>query len=149
MQLRNDGQFTTEVLPIIGPYNRQRFKQFSPEDTANWYIKTGQNTKEPFAMYPTLGRSHINYLGVNRLVYGAESRGIFKTIKYMYVVVGDSIYRVDSSYNQVDISTDTTTKLQVLATTTGPIYFAFLVVGTIVYACFVDSEHIYVYQEKW
>ena len=142
---RNDGKFEIKVLPMIGSYNKQRFAQFSPEDNASWYIKKGENTKKPYCMYPVLGRAHINYLGLNQLVFGAEARGIFKSIDFMYIVVGNSVYRIDVNYNQIDISSTPTG--QVLQTLNGPIYFSFLVVNSIVYACFVDSQFIYIYQE--
>lgn len=142
MQSRQDGVFEIKPLPIIGGYGVQRFKQFSPEDAANWVIYKGTDTKREYSMYPTPGRKHINYLGFNQLVFGSEPRGIFKTIQFFYVVEGDSIYRIDTQYNRVQISG---TQLQTIA---GDIYFAYLVVNSIVFACFTDLQKIYVYQEN-
>lgn len=139
---RQDGVFEVKPFPIIGQYNTQRFKQWSPEDSANWYVVKGVDTKRPYAMYPVLGRRHITYLGFNQLIFGAEPRGIFKTIQFAYVVIGNTIYRVDANFNQLDISQG---QLQSLA---GNIYFAYLVVNNIVFACFVDDQKIYVYQEN-
>jgi hypothetical protein len=133
--------YKTEPLPIVGQYNVQRFKQFSPEDCANFYVVKGENTKRPFALYPTLGRNHINYLGQNKLIFAAESRGLFRSVKYWYNVVGNSIYRIDKNYNEVEISNG------VLRSTSGNIFFASLVVNTITFACFVDNQKIYIYQE--
>lgn len=132
-------KFSVETLPIIGSYNKQRFTQWSPEDTANFYIVNAEETKKPFAMYPVMGRSHIKYLGVNKLVYGSQPRGIFKSINYAYIVVGDTIYRVDENFNQIALTG--------LETSAGSVYFTFLVVNATVYACFVDSSFIYIYQE--
>lgn len=126
-------------LPIIGPYNVQRFRQFSPEDAANWYVVKGENTKRPYSMYPTMGRAHINYLGYNVLVFPAEPRGHFHSISYWYSVVGNTVYRVDSTYTKIPIGN--------LRSTAGNVFFDYLVVNTIVFACFVDTEKIYVYQE--
>lgn len=140
MAVKNE-VFQPEVLQIIGGYNKQRFTQFGPADTANWYVAKGDDSKKQFAMYPTMGRAHINYQGQNQLVFTAEPRGLFKTIKYAYVVVGNTIYRVDSQYNKVNISGSA------LQTTSGPMYFAFLVASTIVFACFVDEQKIYIYRE--
>lgn len=146
MGLQNrDGQFEVQTLSIIGPYDVQRFAQFSPEDSANFYVQQGKNTKRPFSMYPTLGRSHINYLGFNQLVFGSEPRGLFKTIKYAYIVVGNSIYRVDSQYNTINIAMDQNG--QPLQTIAGKIQFSYLVVNSIVFACFVDDQKIYIYRE--
>jgi hypothetical protein len=133
------GQYAIKPCPIIGPYNLQRFKQFGPEDTANFYLVNDQNTKKPYAMYPTMGRSHIQYLGINQLVFGTEPRGIFKTIRYAYIVEAGTVFRIDSQYTQVPIGT--------LVSTSGSVYFAFLVVGSIVFACFVDDQFIYIYPE--
>lgn len=142
MRLPDSGEFGIEICPIIGNYNKQRFRQWSPEDAANWYLVTEQNTKKPYAMYPVLGRAHINYLGSNQLIFGSEPRGMFKTIKYAYVIVGNTIYRVDQNYQQVAI-----TASQPLLTVSGEMYFAYLVVNAIVFACFVDTEKIYIYRE--
>lgn len=131
--------FSVQTLPIIGSYNKQRFAQWSPEDTANFYIVNSEETKKPYAMYPVMGRSHINYLGNNKLIYGSQPRGIFKSIKYAYIVVGDTIYRVDENFNEIALTG--------LETSSGSVYFTFLVVNSTVYACFVDSSFIYIYQE--
>src|ERR1700689_5562921 len=104
MALSARNNFEVKPLPILGPYNVQRFKQWSPEDTANWYLVKEEKAKKPLAMFPCMGRSHINYLGVNQLIFGSEPRGLFKSINFSYIVVGNDIFRVDSNYNEVDIS---------------------------------------------
>ena len=137
----DDGVFEIKPCPLIGQFNIQRFPQFSPEDTANWYIVKGQDTKRPYSMYPTMGRAHINYAGANRLIFGSQPRSEFKSIKYSYYVVGNLIYRVDSEYNQIVISGNS------VVTFSGQMYFAYLVVNSLVFACFTDQEKIYIYQE--
>lgn len=144
MSQSREGEFEVKPCPIIGPFNVQRFRQWSPEDNAGWYTVHDENTKRPYAMYPQLGRAHINYLGINRLVFGSEPRDIFKTINYAYVIEGNTIWQIDSNYNQVNI---TPTASNSLATTVGNIYFTFIVVNKFIYACFIDSEFIYIYQE--
>lgn len=135
------GEFEVKDLPIIGGYNRQRFKQWSPEDTANWYVASDEFSKKPVALYPCMGRKHINYLGSNRLIFSAEPRGWFKTINYAYAVVGSVVYRIESNYTPVIISGTG------LRTNNGKVVFDFLVVNTIVYAVFVDDQKIYIYKE--
>ena len=137
-----DEQWEVKTLPIIGPYNHQRFKQWSPEDLAGWYMAKGENTKRPYALYPQLGRAHINAFGANQLIFGAEPRGEFKSIDYLYVVEGNQIFRFDTSFAKVNITT-----LVPLVTFSGSVYFTFLVVNHIVFACFVDGQKIYVYRE--
>lgn len=137
---RKDGQFEIRPCPIIGPYDRQRFAQWSPQDTANWYLVKEDNAKQPYAMYPTMGRAHINYLGINRLIFGTEPRALFKSISFTYIVVGNTIFRIDSQFNQITLSG--------LLTISGDIYFSFLVVNSIVFSVFVDNQRIYVYQEN-
>ena len=137
-----DGEFEIKPLPIIGQYNVQRFKQFGGEDSANWYIVKGDGTKRQYAMYPVMGRAHINYAGLNQLVFGSTPRALFKSIMYTYIVDGASIFRMDGNYNLVNISGS------LLQTVSGSVYFTFLVVNAIVFACFVDGQKIYVYQEN-
>ncbi len=135
------GGFQIQPFNIIGGYNVQRFRQFGPEDTAGWYVKKGDNTKRPYAMYPQLGRAHINALGLNQLIFGKEPRGLFKSIQYAYIVDGSEIIRIDNQYNKVIISGTG------IATNAGPVYFTFLVITNIVFACFVDGQNIYIYRE--
>lgn len=142
MAIQGRGGFEVKACPLIGPFNVQRFPQWSPEDSANWYMVAGENTKKPWAMYPTMGRAHVNFNGLNQLIFGSEPRNLFKTINYLYVVEGSKIYQYDSQYNVVDITIS-----QQLNTSAGPIYFTFLVVGPIIFACFLDSQNIYIYQE--
>lgn len=138
-----DGLFEIKPLPIIGPYNLQRFRQWSAEDLAGWYLVKGENTKRPYALYPQLGRAHIAANGYNQLYFDDEPRGIFKSVSYLYVVVGNQIYRIDASYNTVNITASVP-----LLSFSGSIYFAFLVVNNLVFSCFVDNEKIYIYQES-
>jgi hypothetical protein len=139
LSLRQDSGFEIRELPIIGPYNQQRFTQWAPEDTANWYIAMDDRSKKPMAMYPTMGRSHISFAGLNRLAFTTEPRGIFKTVNFLYIVEANTIFQVDSRYNL--------TPLTGLLTTNGAIYFTYLVFNNIIFACFVDSQKIYIVQE--
>ena len=136
-----ESQWEIKPCPIVGGYGLQRFPQWSPEDCANWYVVSDANTKNGKAMYPCMGRAHINYLSTNQLVFGSEPRGLFKTITYAYIVVGNTIYRVDNQYNLANISGSQ------VQTTGGAVYVTFLVVNKIVFACFVDSQKIYIYRE--
>lgn len=143
MAQRSDSQesLQTEDLPIIGQYNLQRFTQYSPEDAANFYTVKVDDAKRPFAMYPTMGRRHIRIGGSNRLIFNGLSRGLFRSVKYSYTVIGNQIYRIDSNLSTFNISQG-----RVLSTS-GNMYFAYLLVNNIVFACFVDSRAIYVYRE--
>jgi hypothetical protein len=141
LQLR-DSTWQTEQLPIVGGYNLQRFRQYSPEDAANWYELKDEDSKRPIAMYPTMGRRHVTNAGANQLIFGSTPRQEFKTINYWYAVDGNSIYRIDVNYNKVEI-----TGGQVV-TISGPMYFSYLVINSIVFACFTDQQKIYIYQEN-
>ncbi|HMH10571.1 MAG TPA: hypothetical protein VK553_07660, partial [Candidatus Nitrosopolaris rasttigaisensis] len=137
-----DGQFQIKPCNIVGGYNVQRFRQWSPEDAANWFMVKDENAKKQFAMYPIPGRAHINSTGTNQLVFGAEPRGLFKTIKYGYIIVGNTIYRVDDQYNLIDISGAIFN-----SSPDGNVFFCFLVVSNIVFACFTDQQKVYIYRE--
>lgn len=139
---RLNGEFEVKPLPILGQFNVQRFKQYSPEDCANWYLISDQDSKLPYAMYPCLGRAHINYLGDNKLLFGSQPRATFKTISYSYIVEGNTIYQMDGNYNLINIAPSG------INTTDGNIYFTYLIFGSIVFACFVDTENVYIYQEE-
>lgn len=128
-------------FPIIGFYDQQRFKQFNPSDCANWYLLEDPQGKKNIAMYPTMGRRHINFLGQNRLVFVKEPRGLFRSINYTYIVVSNSIYRIDKFYNQVEITENKVISLS------GDIFFSYLVTPALTFAVFVDGQHIYVYRE--
>ena len=124
---------------ILGKYDKQKFRQFNPEDTANWYLAISENGKNKIAMYPSPGRKHVSFLNQNRLIFNNEPRGLFKTFDFFYVVDGSNIYKVDSLFNQIIIGTTST-----LST---PIFFTYLIVGSIIFACFVDGQHLYIYRE--
>lgn len=127
---------------LIGQYDRQKFKQFNPEDTANWYITQSENGKNEYAFYPTMGRKHINFLDQNRLIFSAQPRGIFKSVNFYYIIVSNRIYRYDALFNQVEITTITR-----LDTLRGNLYFTFMIVGKITFAVFTDGVKMYVYRE--
>lgn len=141
-------QSRIQELPIIGYYDKQRFTQFDPSDNANWFISHTELGKKKYALYPTMGRRHINFLGLNRLIFAAEPRFLFKTNNYWYAVVVNQIFRIDFFYNIVDISQGKVT------TFNGLILADFLVASqvqnqpSITYVAFVDGQHIYVYREE-
>lgn len=145
------GGFQIQTLPIVGGYGVQRFRQFGPEDGAGWYVKKGTNTKRPFSMYPQLGRAHISFLGQNQLIFATEPRQEFKSIQYAYIMDGNTIFKVDNQFNKVAISNISNATGSIpttgILTNSGPVYFTFLVVQSIVFACFVDSQAIYIYRE--
>lgn len=135
-------------LPICGYFDRQRFRQFGPADSANWYTQQSELGKKKVAMYPTMGRRHINFLGVNRLQFEAEPRYVEKSVNYWYSVVGNKIYREDAEFNQIEITASVK-----LTTMNGNVFLSFIVVGdpatpgNTTYVCFVDGQHVYIYSE--
>lgn len=132
---------TIQPCPIIGGYNKQRFIQFDPSDTANWALQQSETGKKKLAMYPTMGRRHIRTNGLNRLIFAAESRGVFRTVNYWYTVVNNSIFRIDANYNEVEIANNG------LQTLNGNVFFTYIVAVNITFAVFVDGQKIYVYRE--
>lgn len=135
-------------LPIIGFYDKQRFPQYNPADCANWYVAPSKLGKKQIAAYPAMGRRHINFLGLNRLVFAAEPRAVFKSVNYWYVVVVNSIFRIDKFYNVIDISQGMVT------TFSGNVFSDYLVVSQLpgqpsfTFVGFVDGQHIYIYREE-
>lgn len=123
-----------EPVPIFCYYDKQRFTQFGAMDCANWYGISVSSGKAAQALYPAMGRKHVNFFSQNRLVYDQEPRAIFKTINFMYVVVGTRVIQVDRFYNQKTIGS---------VNLVGNIWFDFLPVGTQVFALLTDEDHIY------
>lgn len=130
-----------EPCPMLGQYDRQRFAQFSPEDCANWNLQKAESGKKKVAMYPSMGRRHVNFAGLNRLIFAAEPRGEFRTVNYWYTVVNNSIFRIDANYNQVEIANNG------LFTLNGNVFFTYIIAVNITYAVFVDGQRMYVYRE--
>ncbi len=132
---------TIQPCPIVGQYDRQRFPQFSPEDCANFTLQKAESGKKKVAMYPTMGRHHINFDGLNRLIFMAEARGLFRSVNFWYSVVNNSIFRIDANYNQVEIANNG------LFTLNGNVFFTYIIAVNITYAVWVDGQKIYVYRE--
>lgn len=130
---------TINQLPIFCYFDKQRFTQFGSMDCANWYgIQVGSAKKQQ-ALYPAMGRKHITYFGLNKLIFTEEPKQIFKTINYFYVFVGTSVIQVDQFYNERLIGN---------FALGANVWFDFLPVGNIVYAMFTDEQRIYVITEN-
>jgi len=128
-----------ETLPIFCYYDVQRFKQFGAMDCANWYGIQVDSGKKKQALYPAMGRKHVNFLNQNRLVFNAQPRVEFKSINFLYVVDGTTVYQYDRFYNR---------KVLPISVSLGtPIWFATLAVGTLVYNMMTDGNRIYVIKE--
>lgn len=138
-------------LPICGYYDQQRFRQFGPASTSNWYLQESNLGKKKVAMYPTLGRRRVNLNGLNQLIFDDEPRFIDKTVNSWYAVVADRIFRIDRFFTVVDI-----TAAVRLTTLTGDIFSSFIVINTgssgagsgITFVGFTDGQHLYLYREE-
>jgi hypothetical protein len=121
-----------EKLPIFCYYNLQRFTQMGAMDCANWYGVQVQDTKNGQALYPAMGRKHINYFGSNKLVFDAEPSQLFRSINYVYVIVGTRVIQVDEHYQERIIGSVPLGKQT---------WFAFLAVGAVTY-CILTAETV-------
>ena len=128
-----------QPLPIFSYYDKQRFTQFGAMDCANWYGIQVESGKKKQALYPAMGRQHVRFLNQNRLVFDSQPRAEFKSINYLYVVEGTTLYQFDRFYNRKVLSIGVT-----LGT---PIWFATLAVGTLVYNMMTDGTNIFVIKE--
>lgn len=127
-----------EPLPIFSYYNKQRFTQFGCSDLANWYGVQAPDTKKGQALYPAMGRKHIELQGQNVLVFTQEPTQIFKTIDFVYLVVGTQVIQVDGFYNQKVIGS---------VPLGSQVWFAYLPVGTTVYALLTAQTAMYLITE--
>lgn len=128
-----------EELPIFAYYDKQRFTQFGSMDCANWYGISVPEGKKRQAMYPAMGRQHIHFLNENRLIFDNEPRGLFKTVNFSYVVDSTRVFQIDRFYNKKEIGS---------VNLAGNLNFAWLAVGTLVYALLTDEHNIYVITEN-
>lgn len=128
-----------QQLPIFCYYDKQRFTQFGAMDCANWYGIQVESGKKQQALYPAMGRKHINFLNENRLIFNAQPRAEFKSINYLYVIDGATVYQYDRFYNRKTLSINVA-----LGT---PLWFATLAVGTTIKNMLTDGERIYVITE--
>lgn len=128
-----------QQLPIFCYYDKQRFTQFGAMDCANWYGIAVESGKKQQALYPAMGRKHINFLNQNRLIFNAQPRAEFKSINYLYVIDGATVYQYDRFYNRKTLSINVA-----LGT---PLWFATLAVGTTIKNMLTDGERIYVITE--
>jgi hypothetical protein len=128
-----------QPLPIFTYYDRQRFTQFGAMDCANWYGIQVETGKKQQALYPAMGRQHVNFLNQNRLIFDAEPREIFRTINFMYVIVGTRVFQYDKFYNEREIGS---------VSLTGSLSFAYLPVQNTVYALLTDETSVYIITEN-
>lgn len=128
-----------ESLPIFCYYDQQRFTQFGSQDCANWYGVKADTGKLGQAMYPAMGRKHISFLGINRLIFNAEPRAVYKTINYYYVVVGNAVWQYDKFYNGHIIGH---------INLTGQVWFDYLPVTNTVLGIFTDGTNAYLLTES-
>jgi hypothetical protein len=112
-------------------------------DCANWYPVSGKNTKKQQALYPAMGRRHVQFLSENRLVFNAQPKATFRSIGYVYVVVDSQVFRVDKNFQQ-ELITSPGLELKSGA----DIWFAFLPVQTTVYCMFTDGDSVFVCTES-
>lgn len=130
-----------EALPIITHYDVQRFKQFSPQDCANWYISLDKEGKRPEALYPCMGRRHITTGGLNRLIFANEPRGLFKSVDHGYIIEGSNIDIIGQNFSNTKISNSTFTS------NSGMVQFDYLPTPSTTFSAFVDGQGMWVYDE--
>lgn len=129
-----------EDLPIMCWFDQQRFKQFGAQDCANWYGITCESGKKQQALYPTMGRSHVVSNMVNELIFGAQPRAPFKSVDFMYVVVGTTMFYIDKFYNVLPVITTLTLN--------APIWFDTLPVDAVTYNLVTDGVNCYLITES-
>lgn len=134
------GQMQIQPLPIFCYYDKQRFTQFGSMDCANWYGIQVESGKKMQALYPAMGRKHVRVLNQNKLVFNGEPRAEYKSINYLYVVDGTTVYQYDRFYNQ--------RVLPISVALGTPIWFATLAVGNLVYNMMTDNERIFLITEN-
>jgi hypothetical protein len=91
-----------EDFDIVGSYNEDRFKQFACERTVNLYEEMNPDGKKLKALKPTTGYRKI--YSTNVPYYG---RALFEHKNFVYHVVGNQIFKIDSAFFANIISAET------------------------------------------
>ncbi len=135
-------QSKIEELPIFCYFDKQRFTQFGAMDCANFYGIQCDSGKKQQALYPAMGRKHVvNPISrQNVLVFNAQPTAIYKSISYMYVVVGTTLFQYDRFYNVKTLTNAIALNAQ--------IWFATLAVGLTVYSMLTDGVNIFLITEN-
>lgn len=128
-----------EPLNVFCHFDRQRFSQYGSMDCANWYGVNEENGKRQRALYPAMGRKHIEFFGENKLIFDAEPQQLFKTIRYAYAIVGTRVIQIDKYYNQKVIGN---------IPLGSKVWFAYLPVGNLIYAILTAETKMYVITEN-
>lgn len=128
-----------KAMPIFCYYDVQRFTQFGSMDCANFYKIIVESGKKQDTLYPAMGRRHVHYLNQNRLVFNAEPRDVFRTINFMYVIVGTEVIQYDNFFNAKNIGT---------IELTGTLWFAYLPVQSFTYALLTNGINTYIIVEN-
>lgn len=140
LMVQNPNASHIEKLPIFCYYDVQRFNQFGTMDCANWYGIKVESGKDLQALYPAMGRQHINFLGENKLVFNGEPKAIYKSINFLYVVEGTQVFVYDNFFNQ--------RTLPINVELNEAIWFATLPVDTLVYNMLTDGRNIFLITEN-
>lgn len=128
-----------EQLDFFTSFDVQRFDQFGAEDCGNWYQVGGKKTKKPMAMYPALGRKHITSGGENRMSFDGEPSQIFRSLNFLYVVVGTQVFQVNKFWNQTLLGNIPLGKKT---------WFDYLVVGDTTYCILTAETTMYLIVEQ-
>jgi len=87
-----------QPIPFWTQSGEARSPVVTAERLVNWYLeKNPGNAKFPYALYPTPGLTRLVTLG------NGPIRGMCDMGGYLWVVSGDTLYRVDSNYNTTTI----------------------------------------------
>ncbi len=129
-------------MPIFGQYNVQQFTQVCPEDMANWTLIKNEDAKKQLALYPAFGRKHVRKNNQNILNFDVQPRFEYKSVDYAYVFVGNNIYRYDGNFSRIQIIPEG------YNTSSGLIWFTYLVAPSYTLAVFTDGHGMWVHNEN-
>lgn len=117
---------------VIGGFNQERTPLFNCEDAVNWYVIQNSDGKKSQALARVPGL-HLEKK-LNTSSYYCRPNGIFSFENGLFVVVGNSVYLLDTSLNINVIGS--------IATTTG---YLSIDVNNSKQIIFVDGDNGYIY----
>lgn len=93
-------QMQETAFPLVGGFGQDLRSQVSPENTYNMYVSIPSDPKQQPTLLPMPGLRPLQ-----TFKFGGTGRKQFtyKNQQYMYSVVGQNVYRSDSSLNRIPI----------------------------------------------
>ena len=121
-------------IALLGQTGEELYTDASYQLTKNWYQHISPDAKSPLMLYPTPGVSTFTNVGTG------QTRGMIEFGAKLYVVIGNELYRVESTGAKTLLAGSTK-----LSTTTGRVSMAHNGSTKGRQICIADGTSVYIY----